>query len=110
MPELYPEPAKFLPGRWTGIDPSPYEYLPFGAGPHMCLGYTFAMMELKIVLALILQRYRLKLAPGARIDRDVKLTLAPKHGMPMVVARQDRQFSRGEARGNIRELVELAAI
>ena len=36
-------------------------------------------------MSMILQRYRLKLAPGARIDRQVKLTLAPKHGLPMIV-------------------------
>jgi cytochrome P450 len=57
LPELYSEPQRFLPERWSRINPSVYEYVPFGAGPHMCLGTTFAMMEIKIVLAMLLQRY-----------------------------------------------------
>jgi cytochrome P450 len=109
MPELYPEPERFLPDRWATISPSVYEYIPFGAGPHMCLGATFAMIEIKIVLALILQRYRLAVRPGARIDRHVKITMSPKYGMPMIVAPQDRQFAKSKAgvRGNIHEMVEL---
>lgn len=107
MPELYPDPRRFSPERWRTLTPSPYEYLPFGAGPRMCIGATFAMVEIKIVLAMLLQRYRLALAPGARIDRQVSITVAPKYGMPMLVARQDRQFSRGTVRGNIHEMVDL---
>ncbi|MDQ3930389.1 MAG: cytochrome P450, partial [Chloroflexota bacterium] len=41
-PDLYPEPNAFKPERWSAIDPSPYEYMPFGAGPRRCLGATFA--------------------------------------------------------------------
>jgi cytochrome P450 len=107
LPELYPEPERFNPERWHTIDPSPYDYLPFGAGPHTCIGAAFAMLEIKIALAMIVQRYRLALQPGARIDRQLRVTLSPKHGMPMVVAAQDRQFRRTEVRGDIHEMVEL---
>lgn len=55
-PELYDEPQAFRPERWERIDPSPYEYLPFGAGPRMCIGTTFALMEIKLALAIIVQR------------------------------------------------------
>jgi cytochrome P450 len=107
MPDLYREPQAFRPGRWSEINPSPYEYLPFGAGPHACIGSAFALLEIKIVLAMILQRYRLTIQPGARIDRQLRVTLSPKHGMPMVVAAQDRQFRRTEVRGDIHEMVDL---
>jgi len=107
MPELYPEPQAFKPERWERIDPSPYEYLPFGAGPRMCIGATFAMMEIKIVLAMLLQRYRLAVVPGARVDRQIKITLSPKGGIPMVVAPPDRRFGKTEVRGNIHEMVDL---
>ncbi|MFQ5657474.1 MAG: cytochrome P450 [Candidatus Methylomirabilales bacterium] len=107
MPELYPQPEKFLPQRWLTIDPSPYEYLPFGAAPRMCIGAAFAMMTLKVSLSMILQRYRLTVVPGATIDRNGLVTLSPKHGMPMLIRLQDRQFIKSEVRGNIHEMVDL---
>ena len=57
---LYPEPEVFRPDRWLTIDPSPYEYLPFSAGPRICVGAAFATMAIKIVLAMILARYRVQ--------------------------------------------------
>lgn len=105
MPDLYAEPAQFKPERWATLDPSPYEYLPFSAGPHMCIGWAFAMQELRVVLALLLQRYRLALQPNARVDLSVRMQA--KHGLPMQVHRQDRQYRRVPVRGNIRELIDL---
>ena len=79
----------------------------FGAGPHMCIGSTFAMMEITIVLAMILQRYRLELRPGARIDRQVRITLSPRQGIPMIIRPRDQVVRPQAVRGNIREMVEL---
>jgi cytochrome P450 len=107
LPELYSEPATFRPDRWLSIEPNGYEYIPFGAGPHVCIGAAFAMMELRMVLAMILQRYGLELEQGARIDRQVQLTLAAKRGVPMQVIPRDRAPQQAEVRGNIRELVDL---
>lgn len=107
LPDLYPQPRRFRPERWEGLSPSPYAYLPFGAGPRACLGAMLAGMEIKIALALIVQRYRLTLAPGTTIDRDVNIVLAPKRGLPMIVAPQDRRFTASAVRGNIRDMVEL---
>jgi len=107
IPDLYPQPNKFLPERWLGIDPSPYEYLPFSAGPRMCLGAAFAMLEIKLVLPIILQRYRLTLPPKTRVDRSGLVLSAPKGGLPMRIAAQDRQFTKSEVRGNIRSWVDL---
>jgi cytochrome P450 len=85
----------------------PYEYLPFGGGPHMCIGATFAMMELKLVLPLIVQRYRLELAPRARIERGGLVLSTIVSGLPMRIHPQDRRFDKSEVRGNIRDLVDL---
>jgi len=105
--ELFPDPEKFVPDRWLEAQPTAYEYLPFSAGPRLCIGAPFAMMELKIALAMILQRYRLDLVPGAKIDRKVAVTLSPRHGMPVTINRQDGKFKASRVRGNIREMVDM---
>ena len=81
--------------------------MPVGAGARRCLGATLATLVLKVVLALVLQRYRLQLLPGSRIDRQVHITLSPKAGMPMLVAPQDRRFRQVPVRGTIGEMVDF---
>jgi cytochrome P450 len=107
--EIYPDPLVFNPERWLTIQPSVFEFTPFSGGPRMCIGSSFAMQELKIILALVLQRYRLEFLPGTQVDRLVHVTLTPKNGMPMIVHTQDRQFKQGVGgvRGNIRNMVTL---
>lgn len=111
MPELYDQPEVFNPYRWIGIERDTFEFNPFLGGPHMCIGGPFAMLEMKLVLAMILQRYRLEFIPGTRVDRFVGGTMSLKGGLPMLVQPQDRQFMRGVGgvRGNVREMVDLPA-
>lgn len=92
IPDLFEQPQVFRPERWATIKPSPYAYLPFSAGPRMCLGTAFASMELKVILAMLLQRYRLEPPDGLRVDRQLVITLAPAPGLPMRVHAQDRRF------------------
>ncbi|MBD2259352.1 cytochrome P450 [Pseudanabaena sp. FACHB-2040] len=109
MPDLYPDPASFNPRRWETIHPDAYEYNPFSAGPRLCIGAGFAMMEIKIVLAMLLQRYRLQFVPQKPIDRSGVIVLTPRHGLSLVVHRQDRQFHQGvgDVQGNVHEMVKL---
>jgi cytochrome P450 len=109
MQDLYTDPEEFRPDRWETIHPSIFEYNPFGGGARMCIGATFAMMELKIILAMMLQRYRLQCLPQVQVDRFGIVTIAPKGGLVMTVHEQDRQFTQGVGgvRGNIREMVSL---
>ncbi|HEY9640015.1 MAG TPA: cytochrome P450 [Coleofasciculaceae cyanobacterium] len=109
MPELYRDPSLFNPQRWETINPTIYEYNPFSAGPRLCIGAGFAMMEIKLVLAMLLQRYRLEFIPQVSIDRVGMVVMAPKQGMPMQAHAQDRRFSQGvgQVRGNVREMVKL---
>jgi cytochrome P450 len=105
--DLYAEPERFDPRRWERCQPSPYEFLPFSAGPRFCVGYHFAMMVMKVTLAMMLQRYRFRVVPGSRIDRIVRVTLRPKYGMPVVLHPPDRRFERVPVRGAIHEMVSI---
>jgi len=109
LPELYEEPERFRPERWFSIDPNQYEYLPFSAGPRWCIGKNLAMAMMKVVLAQLVQKWRFTMAPDARIDRYVSVTMGPKHGMPMVLAAQDRRFELVPVTGNVHEMVDLKA-
>jgi cytochrome P450 len=84
-PDVFANAEAFVPRRWETIKPTVYEYNPFSAGPRMCIGASFAMMEIKVVLAMLLQRFRLELPAGARIDPRVAITMAPHGGLKMTV-------------------------
>jgi hypothetical protein len=69
-------------------------------------------MEIKIALAMLLQRFRLERTPKARIDRRVAITMAPKHGLPMRIRANDGAWAAARrslpaVRGNIHEILEL---
>jgi cytochrome P450 len=65
-----------------------YAYLPFGAGPRTCVGLNFAMTEILVVLAMLLQRFRLKLAiDPAKVRPDPSVTLHPRPGIPVTLER-----------------------
>jgi cytochrome P450 len=111
MEELYPRPQAFDPGRWERTAPSTFEYHPFSAGARACIGATFAQLELKVVLALILQRFRVELAPRARIDATGLIVLTPRGGLPITLREHDGAFQRGVGgvQGNVRSMVDLPA-
>ena len=86
MPEQFSDPEVFRPERFdpvSGEKHPPGAFIPFGAGPRTCLGAPFAMMELKTVLAMILQRFRLALVPNQRVEATVRTTLQPRYGLLM---------------------------
>jgi cytochrome P450 len=107
--ELYPEPNKFKPERWQTIKPTAFEYLPFGGGSRLCLGIGFANQTLRIVLAMLLQRFRLTVEPQTRIDVGVEsIVLGQRKRWNMRISTQDRQFVQpSPISGNIHRLVDL---
>lgn len=107
LPELFPNPQRFDPERWRTATPTVHEYTPFGAGPHNCLGRHMAQLEMKLVLSMVLQRFRPALVPGARIDRAMRISLVPKLGLPMVLHAPDHRPPDAPVRGNIHASVEL---
>ena len=84
-PDIWPEPDTFNPDRFLATRVSPYEFFPFGGGIRHCIGAAFALYEMKIVLAQVLSRASLRIAPGRRV-RLVRrgITFAPSGGMPVV--------------------------
>ncbi|GAB1608246.1 cytochrome P450 4X1-like [Argonauta hians] len=78
-PKYWKDPLEFRPERFS--DPSkiyPYSFLPFVAGGRMCIGYKFAMMEMKTVLALLVNKFEFKPLPGIEYKRVVKVTSRPE--------------------------------
>ncbi len=74
-PVLYPDPEKFDPDRFLGDDgskagSSTLEYLPFGAGPRVCIGMRFAMTEMKIATAKLLSKFKLLDDPKTALEYD----------------------------------------
>jgi cytochrome P450 len=107
MRDLYPEPERFLPERWSSINPNMFEYLVFSAGPYNCPGYLFGVSVVKAALAAILTRYRVEIGAGRRIDYTVQPTLRPAGNVPVVLHRQDGAFAAAPLCGNIHGLVRL---
>jgi cytochrome P450 len=108
LPELYPNPTRFLPDRWLTLRPSPYAYHPFGAGARLCIGGPLALDVLRIALRTILLRFRLQVVPGAEISAHVESTmLMPTHGVPVQIHPPDGRFAASPVDGNIHELVDL---
>jgi len=77
------DPARFAPQLERAI--SRYQYMPFGAGPRICIGMPFAMMEATAVIATLLQHATFSWAGREEPEPVARVTLAPRGGMPMRV-------------------------
>lgn len=109
-PKWWPEPERFMPERFAPENAASrvkFSYLPFGAGPRACVGLNFAMTEVQVVLAMLMQRFRIELACDPEsVSPDPSVTLRPRPGLhvklsrihesPMAFSSSDLPLQRGE--------------
>jgi cytochrome P450 len=87
-PRYFPDPLRFDPDRFSAeakAQRTKFTYFPFGAGARQCIGESFAWMEGVLILATLAQKWRLRLAPGHRVEPQPLITLRPKYGMLMQI-------------------------
>jgi len=86
-PKWWQEPERFMPERFSAANAAARvrgAYIPFGAGPRTCVGLNFAMTEILVVLATLLQRFGVELAmPPELIKPQPSVTLRPNPGVPI---------------------------
>jgi cytochrome P450 len=88
LPSLWPDPDRFDPERFTKdlVERRPrFAFIPFAAGHRNCVGASTAVVELKLAVAMIAQRYELTVAPGHRVEGAAGTTMHPRYGMNMLI-------------------------
>jgi cytochrome P450 len=96
-PRFWDRATSFVPERWLDADGAYDEsapgqprgaWIPFGFGNRRCVGEQFAWTEAVLLVAALARRWRVQLVPGSPIDMQAAVTLRPRHGLPMTVARR----------------------
>lgn len=103
-PAIWDNPEGFDPERFLVESPDRprFAYFPFGGGARQCIGNTFALMEAQLILATVLQSFRLDLLPGTRAEPEPLMTLRPRGGL------HARLVGRGDADASASARLPLA--
>ncbi len=90
-PRFFDRPDEFIPERWA----NEFErrlprcaYFPFGAGPRVCIGNSFALTELPLLIAAIARRFQFRLLPGHPVAVNPSLTLRPRKGIKVTLKKR----------------------
>lgn len=87
-PDIYPDPDEFRPERFLDRQPGTYSWIPFGGGVRRCLGASFAMLEMRIVLTVLLSRVRVSAPesePEPELPKRRVIALPPSRGGRVVL-------------------------
>jgi cytochrome P450 len=90
-PRFYEAPEQYRPERWSSdaVRTMPkFAYCPFGGGPRICIGNSFAMMEMVLLVATLVQRFRFTLLPEPAVVPSPTFTLRPRNGIPVQLERR----------------------
>jgi cytochrome P450 len=104
---FYERPERFEPERWVGERAAALPkmaYFPFGGGPRICIGNTFAMMESVLLLTTIVQGWSLRLVADHPIKLSPVLTLRPRYGIKVVVSKRPQGSAAAEVGGTTQYL------
>ena len=102
LPGVFADPERFRPERFLPEQRALLPkgaYVPFGGGSRTCIGMRFGQLEIRLIAAMILERFELEIAPGYRMTIRQMPTIGPKHGMPLIVRgrREVRTSALGQA-------------
>jgi cytochrome P450 len=89
-PHYWEKPEEFFPEHFLPekVSARPrFAYFPFGGGPRQCIGNNFALMEAQLIIAMVAQEYRLRLADETAIEPEASVTLRPRGGVRMKLQR-----------------------
>jgi len=92
-PRWFDDPLDFRPERWLdGLQKRlpKYAYFPFGGGPRICIGNTFAMLEMQLVVGELASRYRMTLVPAQTITMEPAITLRVRPGVRVTISKTRR--------------------
>jgi len=106
--KVFPRPATFLPSRWHSTKVSPFEYFPFGAGGHACIGRALGLKIIRAAVAFLMKRYDLLLAFDQEIDWRIDIIFTPANDPIMTLQEPGAtHLTAGTLRGPITELFHL---
>jgi cytochrome P450 len=94
----WPDPETFDPTRFLGDaanDPPRLAYLPFGGGRRICIGQSFALMEMVLMAAIMSQRFVFDVFTVHPVELEATLTLRPKHGLHVIAHRREGPADEG---------------
>jgi cytochrome P450 len=108
MPEIYPEPDRFIPRRWIGMQHQPFTFIPFAGGVRHCLGSVYNLHLCMTVMATLLQRYSISLLPKTQLDLVGSRRAFPKDGTHMKIGRPGVPVLPTDLTGNYTRFINVS--